>query len=157
MIPNEKFKFEQTLRDNKKVVLLSGMIDEDTALEEILKLGSPLVFNFKGITAINSCGVRNWVNFLKSFGDANAAFEECPPTIVKQMNMIPSFTAGAKITSVYVPYTCDRCEKEAMVLIDTSQFSKGKTPVTESMPCKECKQGELELDGHPTQYFAFIK
>lgn len=157
MIPNEKFKFEQTLRENKKVILLSGMIDEDTTFEEILKLGSPLVFNFKGVTAINSCGVRNWVNFLKAFGDNNAAFEECPPTVVKQMNMIPSFTAGAKIKSVYVPYTCENCEKESMLLIDTSQFKKGSTQITESMPCPACKEGELELDGHPAQYFSFIK
>lgn len=157
MLPNEKFKFEQTVRDEKKVVLLAGMIDEDTQFDEIMKMGSPLTFNFKGITAINSCGVRNWVNFLKAFGEANAQFEECPPIVVKQMNMIPSFTAGAKITSVYVPYVCDNCDKESMVLVDTSTFAKGKCQVEEAMPCEECKEGEKELDGHPAQYFAFIK
>ena len=157
MIPNEKFKFEQTLREDKKIVLLSGMIDEDTTFDEILKLGAPLIFNFKGITAINSCGVRNWVNFLKSLGESNAAFEECPPTVVKQMNMIPSFTAGAKIQSVYAPYVCENCDKETLVLVDTSSFTKGNATIKETMPCEECKEGDLELDGHPAQYFSFLK
>ena len=157
MLPNEKFKYEQMLREQKKVIMLAGMIDEDTTFDEIMKLGSPLIFNFKGITAINSCGVRNWVNFLKAFGETNAAFEECPPIVVKQMNMIPSFTAGAKITSVYVPYVCDNCDKESMALVDTSQFTKGKFSVKEAIPCEACKEGEMELDGHPAQYFSFIK
>ncbi|MBI1859309.1 MAG: hypothetical protein HYR96_00110 [Deltaproteobacteria bacterium] len=157
MLPNDKFKFEQMLREQKKVIMLSGMIDEDTTFDEIMKLGSPLIFNFKGITAINSCGVRNWVNFLKAFGENNAAFEECPPTVVKQMNMIPSFTAGAKIASVYVPYVCDNCDAETMALIDVSKFSKGKFSVKETIPCEACKEGEMELDGHPAQYFSFIK
>lgn len=157
MLPNEKFKFEQTLREQKKIVMLSGMIDEDTQFDEIMKMGAPLTFNFKGISAINSCGVRNWVNFLKAFGETNAAFEECPPIVVKQMNMIPSFTAGAKITSVYVPYVCEDCDTEAMVLVDTSTFSKGKCQVNKTIPCEACKKSEMELDGHPAQYFAFIK
>jgi hypothetical protein len=97
------------------------------------------------------------VNFLKQVGSSGVTYEECPPLIVKQMNMIPSFTGPARVSSVYVPYVCNHCDQETMQLIDTSGFQKGKISVVETMPCELCKEGEMELDGQPAHYFAFIK
>jgi len=139
------------------VVQLKGVIDEDAQFEAISKLGGPLIFNFKGLTAINSCGVRNWVNFLKEIQKTEITFEECPPLIVRQMNMVPSFVGHAKVSSVYVPYVCDNCDTEKLVLVDHSKFVGRDPEIAEAIPCESCKKGEMELDGHPQQYFAFSK
>jgi anti-anti-sigma regulatory factor len=149
----DKFKFEQIIRGDTKVVVFKGTIDEDTDFTPITKLGDSLTFNFKNVESINSLGVRAWVNFVKLLKDKDICFEECPPIIVRQMNMIPSFTGNAKVLSVYVPYVCDNCDSEDLVLVKNDQFSN----VSETARCENCKEGEMEFDGTPEQYFAFNK
>lgn len=153
MIGDDKLKFEQVMRGDAKVILLQGAIDEDAVLEPLGKLGNPLTFNFKGVESINSLGVRAWVNFIKSLSGVEVFYEECPPLVVRQMNMIPSFVGHAKVLSVYAPYICDQCDTESLVLVGQNQFKK----IPESQPCEACKKSEMELDGHPQQYFAFQK
>ena len=155
-IPNEKFYLEHRTRENQNIFLLRGTIDEDTTFDEIAKYQGPYVFNFKEITSINSCGVRSWVNFIKSLGKQSVAYEECPPVIVRQMNMVPSFVGPANVLSVYVPYVCDGCDTEKTVLVNRSQFS-GKLQIASSFPCDSCKKNEMVVDGQPDQYFAFLK
>jgi len=150
---NDKFRFEQVIKGDSKIVMLRGSIDEDTDFGPIGKLGDSLTFNFKGIDSINSLGVRAWVNFVKSMSDKEIFFEECPTIIVRQMNMIPSFLSGAKVLSVYVPYVCDSCDTENLVLVQNDQFEA----VPETAACENCKKGEMEFDGQPEQYFAFTK
>lgn len=157
MIADDKFRFEQSSKGNQKIIQLKGVIDEDATFEAIAKLGGPLVFNFKSLTAINSCGVRNWVNFLRDMQKTEITFEECPPLIVRQMNMVPSFVGHAKVSSVYVPYVCDNCDTEKLVLVENAKFTGGNAQIEEVIPCEACKKGEMELDGHPQQYFAFSK
>lgn len=153
MNTHDKFKFEQLIKGDTKVVMLTGVIDEDTDFTPLSKMGESLTINFKGVDSINSLGVRAWVNFLKSMGDKEIIFEECPPIIVRQMNMIPSFTRGATVQSVYVPYVCDSCDTESLVLVESSEFSN----VAETATCEHCNKGEMEFDGTPEQYFAFSK
>jgi hypothetical protein len=153
LINNEKFGFEQVMKEGQKIILLRGIIDEDVTFDALAKLGSPLSFNFKGVTSINSCGVRTWVNFVKSIPEVEVTYEECPPLIVRQMNMVPSFVGHGKVKSVYVPYVCDACESESLALVHENEFAS----VAETMPCENCKKGEMEFDGRPEQYFAFSK
>jgi len=151
----DQFKYEVVNKGNKKTILLKGIINEDTLFTPIAKVGSPYVLNFKDITSINSCGIRSWVNFLKELGETEVFYEECPPVIVRQMNMVPSFVGRAKVLSVYVPYVCDACEKEEMKLVSEQDFKSGN--VQETFTCPHCQKGEMELDGSPEQYFAFAK
>ncbi len=157
MIADEKFKFDKKTEGNRTTVLLQGTVDEDATFDAIAKLPGSLVFNFKGMVSINSCGVRNWVNFLKTLSQTEIFFEECPPAIVRQMNMVPSFVGHAKVLSVYVPYVCESCDAEKLVLVGAEKFGQGSPKIEETLTCESCKTGEMELDGHPQQYFAFAK
>lgn len=148
-----KFRFEQVMKDGKKIILLQGVIDEDTSFATLSNLGTPITFNFKGIVSINSCGVRSWVNFIKGLQGGEIHYEECPPLIVRQMNMVPSFVGHAKVASVYVPYVCDNCDAEHLELVHSDSFGN----IEELLTCEICKKKEMELDGHPEQYFAFTK
>ena len=157
MIGSEKFKFEATTRGEKKVIILKGVIDEDTNFERIIKLGGPYIFNFREIVTINSLGIRSWVNFLKELGDTQILYEECPPMIVRQLNMIPSFQGQAQVISIFVPYACGNCEKEHLELMDSEQLVHPEQNLLEGAKCTKCGDGELEFDGHPKQYFAFTQ
>jgi DNA-directed RNA polymerase subunit RPC12/RpoP len=153
---NESFQFELKELDKTTVVNLIGVIDEDSDFSPLLKIQNPINFNFKKVTAINSCGIRSWVNFMKDCSSVNIEFSECPPLVVRQMNMVPSFIGKASVTSVYIPYVCDNCENEQNKLIQLSDFKKG-TPVTETINCEKCGSTEMEIDGNVKQYFAFAK
>lgn len=151
---NEKVKFDKRRSEaGGTVIEIEGTIDEDTSFEPIMNLSGPVTFNFKELKGINSCGIRNWVNYLKALGNITIHYEQCPPLVVRQMNMVPSFLGNAEVDSVFVPYVCDECEKEQMVLASAKEFQGG---IKEVFPC-DCGDGEMELDGHPKQYFAFTK
>lgn len=154
MLLEEKFKIQVTKSEGKSIVFLQGDIDEDSVFDELLALGSPVVLDFKDVTSINSCGIRNWVNFLKNLVGREIYYQQCPPLIVRQMNMVPSFVGHANVLSVFAPYVCEHCEEEKLVLIDKNGF---KGAIEESFPCTKCKEGVMELDGHPKQYIAFAK
>ena len=151
MVGEEQFKVTISNEEGKTVVNLIGVIDEDAKFDEISGQSGTIVINFKEISGINSCGVRNWVNFIKTLSGQEVHYANCPPTVVKQMNMIPSFVAHAKVDSVFVPYVCDNCDNEKLELVSVDKFGS----VQEVMKCEKCGQEELELDGHPQQYFAF--
>ena len=156
-ILNDHFSYDLTEREGFTHVNLMGSIDENTDLSQLLKLkNSPVVFHFKGITSVNSCGIRTWVNFIKEFSSGNVTFTECPPLVVRQMNMVPSFLGKATVESVFVPYVCDQCENEQSILVSISEYKKG-TPLPETIPCEKCQSQEMELDGNVKQYFAFTK
>ena len=152
----DKFTFEVKARGTVKVINLAGVIDEDTSFEEIKKIGGPYIFNFKKLENVNSLGVRTWVNFMKELGKVQVCYEECPPLIVRQMNMVPSFKGQAQVTSVFVPYVCDACDTEKLVLIQGDKLADPSS-IPEAFTCDTCKKGEMELDGHPDQYFAFLR
>lgn len=158
MITPDKFKFETVTQNGNNKILLKGIIDEDATFENLLKMPSPFTLNFKDVTSINSCGIRSWVNFLKDLGSAKITYEECPPLIVRQLNMVPSFAGNANVASVYVPYVCENCEAEKTLLVTSDKFqNRTSLQIAETIPCETCKQGEMELDSHPKQYFAFVK
>lgn len=157
MVHNEKFKLEPVMKGNVRTIMLRGVIDEDTDFNLLKKLPGSLIFNLRGITSINSCGVRNWVNFLKEVADRKVYYVECPPLIVRQMNMVPSFVGQARVVSVFGAYVCEECESEKLVLIQEANFAGGNVEIEEALKCDSCDDGEMEFDGHPKQYFAFAK
>ncbi len=155
---NEKFKIEIKPNGSGKLISLKGTIDEDTDFSQVTKAaGVPLTINFKGVTSINSCGIRTWVNVIKELASTEVKYEECTPLIVRQMNMVPSFLGHAKVVSAFVPYVCDDCESEKLVIATAEQFSAGSVNIPESMKCVSCGKGTMEIDGNPKQYFAFAK
>ncbi|MBI4404911.1 MAG: hypothetical protein HY537_12155 [Deltaproteobacteria bacterium] len=152
-LPNEKFKFALEDLGGKHRINLQGTIDEDTKFDDMKNITTPIIFNFKGVGTINSCGVRSWVNFIKELSNLEVTYEDCPPVIVRQLNMIPSFRGHAQVVSVYIPYICASCDTEKMVLVPHDQWGS----VNPVIMCDNCAKEEMEFDGDPEQYFAFSK
>lgn len=151
----DKFKLEKVDNDGQSQYRLEGIIDEDLDLSPLRSVTGPLLLNLSGIKSINSLGIRGWVNFWKELESKEVYYLECPPIIVRQMSMIPSFTGNAKVLSVYVPYVCDNCDAEQLSLVNLPESQAPEVP--ETVPCKQCGAGEMELDANPKQYFSFKK
>lgn len=154
---NDKLIIEKVVVNGQEQICLKGTIDEDTDFSLLLKENGPMVLNLSGVTGINSLGIRGWVNFWKELAGKKVFYVECPPVIVRQMSMIPSFTGTAEVVSVFAPYICDHCETEELVLVRSDEFSATPPQIKETFTCRKCQAGEMELDGSPNQYFAFRK
>lgn len=152
---NDKFTIEKITKEGKTQICLKGVIDEDTDFTDIKKEQGPIHLNLSGITGINSLGIRMWVNFWRELSSTPVFYIECPPVIVRQMSMIPSFSGHAQVLSVYAPYVCNDCETEQLVLISSEQLMSNPPQIPETLTCNQCKVGEMELDGSPRQYFSF--
>lgn len=146
---------KQILQDELHVELI-GAIDEDTDFKELAGLEQKsMVFDFKQVSMINSCGIREWIRFVESIpGSTNLVYENCPQIIIEQINMVHGFfRKGATINSFYAPYFCESCNKEAKIHLKTDQIKNRKAPKVE---CPHCGSDDMEFDAIESQYFAFL-
>jgi hypothetical protein len=149
-------------KDDVDHIFLSGKINEDSEapLNDLSgQLAQKVVFNFAAIKMINSCGVRAWITFLRDAQKSrDITFEECPPEIVSQVNMIPNFLGHAKINSVYAEYSCENCGHSKW-----RKFEKGKDLPESSKAihisefrCEKCQE-VMEMEEIEDEFFSFIK
>ena len=135
-----------------------GEIDENADFSDLGKrLKGEVVFHLGGVARINSCGVREWVNFIRDLPNiTKLVFTHCSPAIVTQINMIFNFRGGATIRTVCAPYVCDECDHETEKLFDIAeQFPAGRLGDLPEFTCPECS-AELEFDDLPERYFSFL-
>src|SRR3954470_15040467 len=123
---NAKFQASVQARDDVTYVKLSGVIDEDNELGTLGdKLGAgTAVIDVSEIERINSCGVRDWVNWLSKAekGGARVVLVECSPAIVAQINLVNNFTGQGQVKSFYAPYFCPNCDIEKVFRVETPAF-----------------------------------
>ncbi|MBD63687.1 MAG: hypothetical protein CME62_00640 [Halobacteriovoraceae bacterium] len=135
---------------------LSGQIDEDADLDKMLSgaAQSRIVFDLADVTMINSCGIRDWIEFQKKINqETKIIYENCPQVIIEQMNIIKGFIReGGEISSFYAPYYNPATDEEIKILLTPEEVIEGKAPE------KKDEQGRmLEFDEIELQYFNFLK
>lgn len=137
-----------------------GPINEDAEVHFaalVQKLSPNVIFNFKQVEYVNSCGVRAWINFLRDVEKGRKViFEECTPEIVSQINMIPNFRGKSHIKSVYASYSCETCDHQQWVL-----FEEGRNLPTEAgsglpeVKCEKCSK-PMEMEELEDEFFAWL-
>ena len=155
-----KFSSELSSREGVTTLKVAGVIDEDNELVSLeSKLGGgATVLDLADIERINSCGVRDWVNWLGRVekNGARLVFVNCSPAIVSQLNLVHNFTANGIVKSFYAPYFCPRCKKEKLLRLEARDLAK-QTPVSKAPTCRcdEC-DGVMDFDEMEESYFAFL-
>ena len=145
---------KQVLQDELNVELM-GAIDEDADFKELSGLvQTTMSFDFEKVTMINSCGIREWINFLETVPERTTiVYKNCPQIIIEQINMVHGFfRKGASIESFYAPYYCESCGKEMKVHLKSDLVENRKAPKIECGKCEE----EMDFDAIETQYFSFL-
>lgn len=152
MPDRDTFTMEQRDRQTR----LSGVIDEHADLTFLGRLSGPQVtMNLRGIRRINSYGVRAWLEQIRKVPAGVAIeFVEVPPQIVDQINMVHGFIGGGRISSFYVPYTCEKCEAYEERLVQTDQCRK-----QEDLPKAQCAAcgAIMEVDDVEEQYLQILR
>nr|HEX4312934.1 hypothetical protein [Kofleriaceae bacterium] len=134
------------------------MIDEDNELNDLVdRVPRGEVFIDLGeIERINSCGVRDWVNWLGKLEKvgSSAVLVECSPAIVAQINLVNNFTGSGVVKSFYVPYFCPECDEEKVLLVEAADMG----PPPHEPPTCRCDECDLvmDFDDMPDSYFAFL-
>lgn len=139
------------------IVALKGAVNEDADFEKLAGQLSPMSkvrLDLAGVTRVNSCGVREWVKFVRDLPSTLALeLERCPPVVVAQINMVTNFASRAKVLSVFAPFACEACNEHEDVLIP---LVPGIAPRLQERSCPRC-QARMEFDDLEDSYFAFIQ
>jgi anti-anti-sigma regulatory factor len=98
---SHKFQSSIQHRSDVSYVKLGGVIDEDNELAELVdKIPTgTAVIDLGEIERINSCGVRDWVNWLSKLENngTRSVLVECSPAIVAQINLVNNFTGSGVV------------------------------------------------------------
>lgn len=119
----------------KAEYVLEGDVDENFNYSQIPKIILPkIIFKLGGLGYFNSCGVREWIFFVREFAKVpQLIMEECPVTLVDQFNIVPQTLGHAYVKSFYAPYYCSKCDEEVAYLLESSEhkesLSQHKAPV----------------------------
>lgn len=147
-------------RGDWEQLIYAGPINEDTEVHLmplIKQLGPNVIFNFRKVEFVNSCGVRAWINFLREVEKGRKViFEECTPEIVSQINMIPNFRGSAHIKSVYASFACESCDDQKWMLFEEGRNLPASSSVQIPAPkCEKCG-GTMEMDELEDEFFAWL-
>src|SRR5882672_12289733 len=155
---SHKFQHSVQHRGDVSYVKLGGVIDEDNELQELVEKipTGTAVIDLGEIERINSCGVRDWVNWLSKLENngTRSVLVECSPAIVAQINLVNNFTGNGVVKSFYVPYFCPECDEEKVLLVEASDMG----PPPHEPPTCRCDECDLvmDFDDMPDSYFAFL-
>jgi anti-anti-sigma regulatory factor len=155
---SQKFQHSVQHRGDVSYVKLGGVIDEDNELGELVDKipNGTAVIDLGEIERINSCGVRDWVNWLSKLENngTRSVLVECSPAIVAQINLVNNFTGSGVVKSFYVPYFCPECDEEKVLLVEASDMG----PPPHEPPTCRCDECDLvmDFDDMPDSYFAFL-
>lgn len=155
---NPKFHAAVHQRDDVTYVKLGGVIDEDNELGDLTDRIPPgmVVIDLSEIERINSCGVRDWVNWLTKVErvGTKVVLVECSPAIVQQINLVNNFTGNGVVKSFFAPYFCTNCDREKVLLVEVNELAAGPQRAP-TCRCDEC-DGVMEFDDMEDSYFAFL-
>ncbi|MFT7621404.1 MAG: anti-anti-sigma regulatory factor [Myxococcota bacterium] len=139
---------------------LSGVIDEDNELLGLLDriTGSRLFVDLIDVERINSCGVRDWVNWLDAVTHdrKDTVLLDCSPAIVAQLNLVENFAARAAVLSVTAPWYCETCDLERTSVLRVAELQASAHPRPDALRCEACA-GAMAFDDIEDSYFAFLR
>lgn len=157
---NPFLSIEREETEGSTTVHLKGVIDENSNLENIIGQVKPkLRVGCKGVTRVNSFGVRHWIKYFRKLTDLGVkyTFFECSPIIVDQMNTVGDFRVSGKVESIYLPYICSGCKKSYFSLYKMKSLEKGaKVPKLPDIECPIC-HSTMKFDDIPEDYFSAFR
>jgi ABC-type transporter Mla MlaB component len=154
----ETLSWRLELREGRLVAHLRGEINENADLAELRRqLRGDVELDLEGVARINSCGVREWVNFVRNLADVRSLnFARCSPTVVLQLNTIYNFRGPAGVKSFLAPYVCETCHIDEYKLLDVNEhFPDGPLGGVPAFRCPRCS-GVMMFDELPERYLSFL-
>jgi DNA-directed RNA polymerase subunit RPC12/RpoP len=81
--------------------------------------------------------------------------ENCPPSIIEQVNHIKNFLGDNKIKSFYAPYFCSNCKTEHNIFFEVKNLPSQKMKEAPEIKCPQCQE-IMEFEEVEEEYFSFL-
>ena len=159
---NVRSNLEYEVEDSPdgQVFVLTGAINENCIekLDEICDVaGDACSLHLKGISYINSIGIKNWIGFLdKLTKNRKIKFIKTSTPIIRQLNMIPEIAKNSEILDFYGDFLCEDCGFEKSILFDVTEGYDALVSRSEGLKCEQC-ESELEMEESPEEFFCFLQ
>jgi hypothetical protein len=155
-MPPNPLRIEASTSKGVLRLAFSGEITEGARFDQVGPLRSAVVLDLGGIRRINSCGVREWMNFIRAVpSEVQLRFEACSCAMVTQANMIANFLGAGRLVSFSAPYYCPKCQTSSEVLLDVERDFPGATRRAPARACGTCG-GPLTFDDVEESYLALL-
>lgn len=151
--------------DLQSELKLSGFLDEDADFKSIPKINNKLlIVDLSEVTMINSCGIRDWVNWTKTLNSTTQIhIKNCPKFIINQINVLQGFLPpNSLVLSFYTPYFCESCNLEKNYLFQRGTHFQESTTDKEAFVdydlevlCDQCKTA-MSMDIIANKFFKFL-
>jgi hypothetical protein len=145
------------IEDKGGTLYLAGPLDEFADLTALLERPQPLKLNLRGVSRLNSIGIRHFLKFLSDWGARAITYEECPSEFVDQVNMVPSLLGArrqAVVGSLYAPYVCHHCDHEEEILCTNAEVQTVKAGG--EPPARKCSDCGKETTLLSDTFFVFL-
>jgi anti-anti-sigma regulatory factor len=136
---------------------LSGTIDEHTDLDPTFARlveapGDPLILDLRDVTRINSIGLRNWMQQIRTLtAHRHVIMEAISYVFAMQMSLNGIMGSGVVVSSV-APYYCPKCDANRMMLVTREEFR-----AVSAVPAKACPECQTVMDFDELEdYFRFL-
>lgn len=158
MIRHTAFQFSSAETPQATLFAFTGAIDESAQLPALTKARANVVLvNMRKVSAINSAGTRNWVNWVGRLQAPKQLWlEECPAVFVRNLSLVKGLVnANTKIVSFYIPFYSEKTGERADLLVrDGHEFgTAGGLKIT---PPNDRNGEPMEMDVLPESYLAFL-
>jgi hypothetical protein len=152
---------------NEILIIIRGSLNEDVnfgVIIESLKMAPPaarqnMSLDLEGVTAINSCGVREWILFLEQLSAAKVAFRfrSIGEPFVEQASTIPSLLgpSGTPVEFFLSPFFCETCSARTLVRTSAKDFLAHAAGELGS-DCPKCQEA-MSFDGIEDEYRIFLR
>lgn len=147
-----------------ELILADRIEDTDEFPKVQVRLAQRIVFDCRNLKFVSSYGAQKWSLWMRSFDPRQQfVFREVPERTVDIFNLLLNFLpANRTIESFYVPYQCDSCNHEDVLLarrgkeyIEAVDVNPAKVNVPENINCQACK-GQMTLGVWKSKYFRFL-
>jgi anti-anti-sigma regulatory factor len=151
-------KVEKEQKGETLILTITGDVVEGVDFATLIDKTAPdTVLNCKGVTRLNSVGVKAWIGYFQKEWKQGTKFRfvECSPAVVEQINLIMNFSCGGTVESMYLPFSCVACKKNLAALFKVEDLKRaGLKPPT--IKCTHCG-GQAPFDDIPEEYFLFMQ
>src|SRR5262245_49973095 len=117
---------------------INGVLDENGTLPELELVQGRLEIDLSGLKMINSMGCRIWLKWIRNAKALKGtSLVRCSPAFINQLNLMHGFIPeDVKVRSFFVPYMCESCGKEQLLLFK-NDISANEPKEIET--CPECQ------------------